>query len=107
FDELTRLVTPDEQRQIGGELRVGVPVTTLHWLRRRGSLPPGCSPVSLPDFVLANLCGTGPTTEPTNAAAHGLLNLDTLDWHRGLIDRLGFGSLRFPRVRPTSDVVGV
>jgi xylulokinase len=107
FDELTRFVSPEEQHRIGRELRVGLPVTTLYHLRQRGELPANLLPASLPDFVLANLCGVEPTTEPTNAAAHGLFDLDAGDWHHELIARLGLEALRWPRVRPLGEVVGV
>src|SRR5262249_60481864 len=60
-----------------------------------------------PDYVLAELCDIEPTTEPTNAAAHGLFHLDHFDWHRELIAKLGLGSLRWPRVRQFGEVVGV
>jgi sugar (pentulose or hexulose) kinase len=106
FDELARLVPAQEQQQIGNELRVGVPATTLYWLRQRGRLPPGCLATPLPDFVFASLCGREPTSEPTTAAAHGLLRLDSLDWHHVLIDRLGLSSVRFPRVRQFGEPVG-
>jgi sugar (pentulose or hexulose) kinase len=59
------------------------------------------------DFVVASLCGVEPTTEPTNAAAHGLFHLDRGDWHRGLIARLGLEAMRFPRIRPFGEAVGV
>jgi xylulokinase len=106
FDELARQVTTEEQHQIGRELRVGIPITTLYHLHQCGELPGGLFPASLPDFVLANLCGVGPTTEPTNAAAHGLFDLEKGDWHRELIGKLGLDSLRWPRVRPFGEVVG-
>jgi sugar (pentulose or hexulose) kinase len=106
FAELQRRVTPDEQREIGRELRVGLPIVTLSWLRHNGRLEPGLVPASLPDFVLSQLCGVEPTTEATNAAAHGLYHLERGDWHRELIAKLGLAELRWPRVRPFGEVVG-
>ena len=87
IDELRRIVSADEQRQIGSELRVGLPITTLPWLKQRGRLGSGLVPASLPDFVLAQLCETPPTTEATNAAAHGLFDLDRGHWHVRLIEK--------------------
>jgi sugar (pentulose or hexulose) kinase len=66
----------------------------------------GLLPVSLPDFVWAQLCGVEPTTEATNAAAHGLFNLASGDWHHDLIANLGLSDLRWPRVLPFGEVVG-
>lgn len=107
FEQLTRLVTDEEQHQIGRELRVGIPITTLFWLRQQRETLGSLYPVSLPDFVLAELCDVEPTTEPTNAAAHGLFNLDRGDWHRELIAKLGLDRLRWPRIRPFGEVIGV
>jgi sugar (pentulose or hexulose) kinase len=106
-DNLTRTLTEDEQHQTGRELRPGVPITTLRWFQDRGLLEPDTYPAALPDFVLANLCGCEPTTDPTNAAAHGLFDLSRNDWHRDLIARLGLDGLRWPRVRPFGELVGI
>src|SRR5262245_27207718 len=103
---LRRIVSPDEQWEIGGELRVGLPVATLSWLRAENPPEEGLIPASLPDFVLSRLCGTEPTTEETNAAAHGLFHLERGDWHHQLIAKLGLSHLRWPRVRPFGEVVG-
>lgn len=105
-DGLRSLVTPTEQAEIGRELRVGLPVTTLPWLRRHNQLRAGLMPVSLPDFVLAQLCNIEPTTEATNAAAHGLFNLANGDWHHDLIAKLGLSDLNWPRIRPFGEIVG-
>ena len=104
--ELRSLVSPAEQQQIGGELRVGLPITTLPWLKRHSQLAPGLIPASLADFVLAQLCNVEPTTGATNAAAHGLFHLEHGHWHHELIEKLGLSHLRWPLVRPFGDLVG-
>jgi sugar (pentulose or hexulose) kinase len=104
---LARRVSAEEQQQIGRELRVGVPITTLFWLKEQGLLRAGDYSASLPDFLLANLCGVEPTTEATQAAAQGLFHLDNLDWHHALIAKLGLDGLRWPRVRRFGEDVGV
>jgi sugar (pentulose or hexulose) kinase len=106
FDELSRLVTPEERCQLGGEMRVGVPISTLYALRERGELPANLYPSSLSDFVIASLCKVEPTTEPTLASAHGLFHIGRSDWHHELIGRLGFASLRWPRIRRSGEKVG-
>jgi sugar (pentulose or hexulose) kinase len=103
---LLRLVTPEERRQIGRELRVGLPIVNLSWLRTHAPLEPGLIPTSLADFVLSQLCGTVPTTEATNAAAYGLFNVEAGTWHDELIAKLGLADLRWPRIRPFGDIVG-
>jgi sugar (pentulose or hexulose) kinase len=106
FDELVRIATPEEQYQLGGEMRVGVPVTTLYALRERGELPAGLYPSSLSDFVISTLCEVEPTTEPTLASAHGLFHIEQSDWHHELIGRLGFDKLHWPRIRKSGEKVG-
>lgn len=106
FDELARQVTPEEARQLGGEMRVGVPVTTLYALKARNELSADLYPSSLSDYVIAALCNVEPSTEPTLASAHGLYNVERCDWHRELIDRLGLAGLRWPRIRPPGEAAG-
>ncbi len=107
FDELEALVSPREQRRLGGEMRIGVPISTMHALERTGELPGVVWPVSLPDFVLSALCRVEPTTDATNASAYGLYDVTRRDWHRDLIARLGLDRLRWPRIRPFGEVVGM
>lgn len=107
FDELTSLITEEEKHQLGGEVRVGVPISSLHALQREGKLRPNLYPASLPDFVLTQLCELAATTDPTLASAHGLFHNERFDWHRELIARLGFDRLRWPRIRQSGEVVGV
>jgi len=104
LESLRRRLTHLELDEIGGELRPGVPIATLAALHAEGTLPDGLFPSSLCDLVLANLSGRAPTTDPTNAAATGLYHLDRCDWHRGLIERLGLESLRWPEIRPFRDI---
>ncbi|MCW5860853.1 MAG: hypothetical protein KIS63_21345, partial [Caldilineales bacterium] len=92
FDVLAGRLTPEEVRQLGNELRPGQPLGLLFWLAEQDRLPAAdLILASLPDFVLANLCGAAPGIEASNAAAHGALDLETLAWHRPVIDKLGLG----------------
>ena len=107
FDVMAGRISAEQIRQLGNELRPGQPVGVLFWLAEQGRLPgPDLFLASLPDFVLANLCGTEPTTETTNAMAHGALNLETLDWHYEVLAGLGLDRLRWPRIRRHGEVVG-
>jgi len=107
FDVMRRRLNPEEVRQLGNELRPGLPLGLLFWLAERGQLPRGgMIPASLPDFVLANLCSSTPSTEVTNAAAHGALNLETLDWHHEVLSLLGVTGLRWAAIRRHGEVVG-
>lgn len=106
LDVVRDRIPAGEYDQTGRELRSGTPAVTLAWLNDRGLVPDGAFAAALPDFVLANLCRTAPTTDPTHAAAAGLFDLSRGDWHRELIDRLGLSRLRWPCVRPFATAVG-
>jgi sugar (pentulose or hexulose) kinase len=107
FDVIGQRLGPDEVRQLGNELRPGQPLGILFWLAEQEQLPEaGAIPASLPDFVLANLCHSTPSTELTNAMAHGALNMETLDWHHEVLSRLGVHGLRWPAIRRHGEVVG-
>lgn len=107
LDELAGRVSPAERRALGEGLRAGLPLAALYWLVHAGRLPrAGLFPASLPDFVLASLCGAEPRTEPTNAAAHGLFDVERGDWHRDVIAKLGLDGFRWPRLARVGEVVG-
>lgn len=106
FEQLRQRLTQQQLHELGGEVRVGVPISTLFCLREQGELPGDLFAATLPDFVLANLCGVEPTTEPTLASAHGLYHHDALRWHDAVVRDLGLAGLRFPRIRPTGEPVG-
>ena len=107
FDVLSRVVTAEEREQLGGELRIGVPIVTLAALRESAALPHGQHFASLGDYVASNLSGERPYTEVSNAAASGLYHLDRRDWHHELIEKLGLEGLRWPRIHPFHEVIGV
>lgn len=107
FDEINRRLTPVERRQLGNEARPGVPLCYLFWLAQNRLLP--AEPVTvaaLPNFVVANLCGSPPKSDVTNAFAHGALNVETLDWHRSVIEKLGLDRVRWPEIVPQGTVLG-
>jgi sugar (pentulose or hexulose) kinase len=112
FDVMLSAIDPEERRVLGNELRAGLPVGLLFWLAEQGQPPKRGLPdrdlflASLPDFVVANLCNMAPATAPTNAMAHGVLNLETMDWHWDVIRRLRLAGLRWPEVMPEGSVTG-
>ena len=108
FDVLMQHITPQEFRQLGNELRPGLPVGLLFWLAEQVQLPrEDWIAASLPDFVLAHLGRTEPSIDTTNAMAHGVLNLETLDWHRTVMTKLGLDRVRWPRLRPHGEQVAL
>ena len=107
FDVMVARLTPAEIRALGNELRPGQPVGVLFWLAEHHQLPaPDLVLASMPDFVLAHICETIPLTETTHAMSHGVLNLETLGWHTGVISHLGLDGLRWPQIVPHGTVVG-
>ena len=106
FEVMTRRISREHLAQLGNELRPGTPSSFLFWMAEQGELQPGLTPVSIPDFVLSVLTGSAPSVESTNGMAYGLLNLETIDWHREVIEALGLSRLRWPTVRKHGEVVG-
>ena len=106
FDEITRRVSAAQRRQLGQELQIERPICVLFWLAEQGNLDAGLTPVSLPDFVLSQLCNSRPAVEATHAAAYGALNLETMDWHHEVIKELGLEHLNWLPLRAQGEVVG-
>ena len=107
FDEINRRITPEQRRQLGNEPRPGVPLCYLFWLAQNRLLPatPALA-AALPCYVVASLCEGPVKSDITNAFAHGALDVETLDWHRPVIERLGLGQLCWPQIVPQGTVVG-
>jgi sugar (pentulose or hexulose) kinase len=106
FDQLQRRISPDDRQRLGNELRPGLPLCTLFWMAEKGHLPAGTTAAALPDFVLSQLCGAPPASEPTIAAAQGMLDLAAGDWHRPLLEELGLWRVKLPPVQDLRTPVG-
>ena len=108
YAEIVARLSAAERLRLGNELRPGMPIGTLFWLAEnapetlRESLP-----LSLTDYVLAQLCAAVPQTGLTNAAAHGLVNLETRAWDMEVANKLGLDGCRWPHIAPAGGVVGV
>ena len=106
FDVMASRISPADLAQLGNELRPGTPSSFLFWMAEQGRLDPDLIPVSIPDFVLCQLTGCSPGVESSNGMAYGLLNLETMDWHREVIESLGLSRLRWPTVRKHGEMLG-
>ena len=113
YDVLRQHVKGEERLALGNDLWASRPLSALFWMREHADIRKAlldrkepAFPASLPDFVLANLCHTAPTTDLTNAAAHGALHLETGEWHHTLIERLDLGHLAWPSIQAHGSVVG-
>ena len=107
FDEVNRRLTHEERRQLGNEARPGVPLCYLFWLAQNRLLPAETIiAAGLPNYVVANLCGCPPKSDLTNAFGHGALNVEILDWHWPVIEKLGLDRVRWPEIVPQGTVLG-
>lgn len=106
FEQLQRRVGPEDRQRLGNELRPGLPLCALFAMAELGQLPAGATAAALPEFVLAQLCGAPPRSEPTMAAAQGALDLAARDWHRRLLEALGLGNLAWPAIADIRTPVG-
>jgi sugar (pentulose or hexulose) kinase len=98
---LLATISAEELQQTGHEVQPSRPLSYLYWMAVNGKLPQEhLIPASLADFVIANLAGSTPTIEPTNAGAHGAMNLATMQWQEPILARLGLDHLRWPEIRP-------
>jgi sugar (pentulose or hexulose) kinase len=105
FEVLRQALSPDERRQLGNEVRPGLPLSFLFWLAETQRLPaPAPIAATLTDFVLAHLCGTRPALEMTQAT--GALNLETGDWHWSVFDKLGLAGVGWPTLQGLHTPVG-
>lgn len=98
FERLAEQLTEPERRALGNELRPGLPLCALFWMREHGALPENAAALGLADFVLWQLCGAAPATEPTLAAAQGAFDITSGDWHHSVLGKLGLGGIRWPQV---------
>ena len=101
---LEKKITKIERIHLGNESKSSI--SLLSWLFERKMLPDKSMPVSLSDFVIANLCGCIPKTEATNAEAFGIYNLVSQKWDYGMCLRLGLRGLKLPQLCQFGDVVG-
>ena len=103
-DEVAALLGEETLGELGQELRPGSATSLLYWLGERGKLPEAATPLSLGDFVAAQLGGGSPRTQYTQAL--GTLNLTTRDWHRGALQKLGLDRLAWPLLAEVWQPIG-
>lgn len=94
LDAIHRRWTAGEFRELGSELKPGSATSLLFWLAENEQLPQSTTPLTLGDFVVTQLAGAAPHSEPTQAI--GTLNLLRADWHLAAFAKLGIGDLKWP-----------
>jgi len=108
YDMLCTMVSDSDRMALGNDLWASRPLSILYWLYAHQDIPAHTTvmPVSLPDYVLADLCEVTPVTEATNAAATGAFNLHTNNWHNTLITRAGLDGLSWCPIVPHGAPIG-
>jgi sugar (pentulose or hexulose) kinase len=105
WEQFQKILSADEQRQLGRELQPGNALSLLYWLRQVDHWPnAGAIAANLPEFVLAHLCAALPQVDTTLAV--GAINLETLDWHQAACSSLGLGPVRWPALSTFREPVG-
>jgi sedoheptulokinase len=94
-------------RANGCPIAHGYGAATYFWLVRRGRFPSATQRVcTLPDWVVGQLTGHLPATDPTLAASWGVYSLIDRDWNAAFIDRLELEPRLLPRVQPSGEQMG-
>ena len=91
---------------LGNEFRPGIAADTLYTIKQQGRIPSNCVVVSLVDYVAAALTGGNLVTEATNAAASGLLAVDSCRWHSVAIKALELDQISMPDIQSAYEQVG-
>lgn len=91
-------------QQLGNELGAGSALAALSWLAARVSLPHLATPLSISDFVLAQLCGSPARMHYTQAL--GTLHVENRDWHYTACEQLGLGGLVWPALQEYTEPLG-
>jgi len=121
WQPLTNLITWRDQRaaavpeslrkhahaaNTGCFLHPGYGGLTLHHLIHHGGLPAGAHQVlSITGLLAARLTGRGSIDE-TMAASWGILDVQSGQWHHGLLDRLGIPAGLLPEIAPSCRPLG-
>lgn len=107
FSHMMAQLNPQERQALGNDLWASRPISVLYWLAQQGKLPPDAHFCALPDWVLWQLTGSAPATDLTHAAASSMLNIETGDWHRAILAKLGLGELVLPPIAARNQIIGI
>ena len=96
FDQFCADVGNEWPIRLGNEFRPGLPIPFLYWLKENSKLPDGVIPVTLPDYVAAQLCGERPVMEWTSATS--LVDVTVRDWPKTLLNKLDLDEIGLPEL---------
>ena len=104
-DELRRRTSKSDLGLIGNELQAGSASSILFWMVETETLPSGVVlAMNLGDYVVAQLCGTEPTTEFTLAL--GNVDLEKGVIHQEWFDQIGCKNVSWPPLVDVGQRVG-
>lgn len=97
-DEAIKHLSKNELERTGNELKPGMALCNLFWLKENNLLPEASYPVTIADFVIIHLSKAEPQIHNTNAAAFGGFNLETMSWDQEIIIKLGLHKINWPKL---------
>ena len=109
-DCVRELLDDDDVRRSGMPVKPSLATCTLyHWRHNEGARLGVKTPLwfcTIGDYVIAALAQQRPRAHITNAAATGLVDLETGDWSSTVGRKLGFDFLRFPDLAQDNEPCG-
>ncbi len=108
IEELQNDLGSEVIKELGNELRTGIPLQTLTGLNRSGRLGHSNCVLSLISFVALSLSTKSRVNliHSSDAAAFGLFDVRSNSWHDTAIKVLGLQNLNFPDVTSRIESVG-
>ena len=100
-----RMPFPELYRHTGCQFQ---PFNSLYQLcddQRRGRLAGVTDFLMIPEYLMYKLCGVK-AKEFTNATTTGMIDANTLEFDREIIDRMGLPAHLFPKLRQPGEVIG-
>lgn len=104
FERFAQRAGTDAAARLGNEFRPGLPLPFLFWLNEQHRLPTDAIPLTLPDFVAANLCSARPVMEYTSAT--GTIDVRSRQVPEDVAAAAGLPGLDWPELVDFRHVVG-
>lgn len=101
------LIPGTAQRKTGNPAHAGPSAYTLYAMRQRGEFDGRGKFFTLGDYLAFRLSGGHSKCHLTQAAATGLVDLETGDWNRSIIEAIGLGQISFPEICSESKAIAM
>jgi sedoheptulokinase len=95
-------------RECGCRIRPGYMGATLYWYHKTRSMPKTAYKTCfIHDWIAASLTEQREIcTDPSDAASSGIYDISKLEWHSGMINKLGIDKKLLPELKPSGTVIG-